>query len=229
MLHYIAAKSKAAWRKCSKIILKDNWTWVKFEQFLLNHIKNPQNQHLAVSKCYAETKQRPKQKTSDFVNYFVSLEYNFEELLKSMCHDNFLNKMQKELYDKIVANQQIPGIWKTLIFLATRLKAQLPGISREPFKHRTSQPQEIHSDNSGTSSETKFKNWQQESKPWNQKRWYSRALSKHNKQTHKNLNTNAIICYQCHKKEHISKDCQNPPLPHISSTNSQEQKKNSES
>ena len=38
------------------------------------------------------------------MNYLVNLECNFEELLKSMCCDNFLNKMQKELYDKIIVN-----------------------------------------------------------------------------------------------------------------------------
>ena len=56
---------------------------------------------------YAETKQKSEQKISDFINYFVSLKHNFEKLSESMHCDNLLNKMQKELYDKIVANQQI--------------------------------------------------------------------------------------------------------------------------
>ena len=42
-LCYIAADSKVTWRKYSKIILKNNWTWVEFEQFLLDHIEDSQN------------------------------------------------------------------------------------------------------------------------------------------------------------------------------------------
>ena len=167
-LCYIIIESKAVWKECSKIILKDNWIWVRFEQFLLNYIKDSQNWHLAVSKCYIKARQRLGQKTSDFVNYLVSLECDFEELLKSMHHNNFLNKMQKKLYDRIVANQQILETWETLIFFATRLEMQLPGILREPFEHRISQPQEIHSNNSRTLSEAKFKNWQQKFKSQNQ-------------------------------------------------------------
>ena len=51
--------------------------------------------------------QKSEQRTSDFINYLINLEHNLEKLLKSMHHNNLLNKMQKELYDKIVANQQI--------------------------------------------------------------------------------------------------------------------------
>ena len=163
-LCYITADSKTAWREYSKTISKNNWIWVGFEQFLLNHIKNSQNQHLAISKHYAEARQKPEQKTSNFANYLIILKYDFEKLLESMRHNNLLNKMQKRLYDKIVANQQISETWETLIFFATRLKVQLPGISRESLEHRTLQPQEIHLSNSGISSEAKFKNQQQKFK-----------------------------------------------------------------
>ena len=88
--------------------------------------------------------------------------------------------MQKKLYDKIVANQQISGIQEILISLATKLKVQLPSISKEPLKHRTPQPQKIHSDNSETLSEAKSENQQQKSKPQDQKRQYSKASSRHN-------------------------------------------------
>ena len=103
-LCYITTKSKTAWRKYSKIIPKNNWIWVGFEQFLLNHIKDSQNWHLAISKHYTKARQKPEQKTSDFINYLVSLEHNFEKLSENMCCDNLLNKMQKGLYDKIVVN-----------------------------------------------------------------------------------------------------------------------------
>ena len=122
-LCYITIKLKAVWKKCSKIILKNNWIWIEFEQFLLNCIEDSQNWHLAVSKCYTEAKQKSKQKTSDFINYFMSLKYNFKKLLKSIYCDNFLNKMQKELYDKIIMNQQISKIWKILISFVIKLKA----------------------------------------------------------------------------------------------------------
>ena len=93
VLCYIAANLKAAWREYSKIISKNNWTWVGFEQFLLNYIKDSQNQHLAINKHYTEARQKPEQKTSDFVNYLVSLECDFKKLSESMCCNNFLNKM----------------------------------------------------------------------------------------------------------------------------------------
>ena len=149
--------------------------------------------------------------------------------MKSMCCNNLLNKMQKELYNKIVASQQISKTWETLISLVTRLEVQLPGVSREPLEHRTSQSQKIYLDNSGTLSEAKYENQQQKFKPWDQEGWYSGASLKHNRLIYKNLDTDAIIHYQCYKKGYISKDCQNPPLPHMSSTNNSEQKKNSES
>ena len=103
-LHYITAKPKVAWREYSKIIPKNNWTWVGFKQFLLNCIEDSQNQHLIISKHYTEAKQKSEQKTSDFVNYLTNLKYDFKKLLKSMHHNNFLNKMQKKLYDKIIVN-----------------------------------------------------------------------------------------------------------------------------
>ena len=88
----------------------------------------------------------------------MSLEYDFEKLLKSMHCNNFLNKMQKRLYNKIVANQQILEISKILISLATKLKMQLSSILKESLKCRTLQSQKIYLANSGTPSETKFKN-----------------------------------------------------------------------
>ena len=58
VLCYIAAESKVAWKEYSKIISKNNWTWVRFEQFLLDCIKDSQNWHLVISKHYAEAKQK---------------------------------------------------------------------------------------------------------------------------------------------------------------------------
>ena len=139
VLCYIAAKPKAAWREYSKIIPKNNWTWVGFKQFLLDCIEDPQNWHLAISKHYTEARQKSEQKTSDFANYLASLECDLEELLESMCCDNLLNKIQKKLYDKIIANQQISEIWETLISLATRLEMQLPDVSKKSLEHRISQ------------------------------------------------------------------------------------------
>ena len=227
-LHYITADPKAAWREYSKIIPKDDWTWVGFEQFLLNRIEDPQNRHLAISKRYAEARQRPRQKTSDFANYLASLERDLEELSESMRRDNLLNKMQKGLYDKIIASQQIPETRETLISLATRLEAQLPGAPKEHSERKAPRSTETRSSNPETTSTQGAKSWnrRQEPKPRDRGGRFSRGSSRHNRQKHKDLNTDGIVCYRCHQKGHISKDCRNSPSPRISSANESGQKNN---
>ena len=152
VLCYIAADLKVMWKKYSKIILKDDWIWIGFEQFLLNCIEDPQNQHLTISKYYAEAKQKSRQKTSDFMNYLTNLECDLKKLLESMYCDNLLNKMQKGLYNKIIANQQIPEIWETLISLVTRLEVQLSDALKEHNECKASQSTEIQLSNPETTS-----------------------------------------------------------------------------
>ena len=52
-----------------------------------------------------------------------------------MLLDNLLNKMRKELYDKLVAQPQIPETRDALIALATRLEAQLLNTREERREH----------------------------------------------------------------------------------------------
>ena len=59
------------------------------------------------------------------------MKQDFNMISKHICCDNFLNKLQKRLYDKIVANQQISETQKALITFAIRLKTQLSQALRK--------------------------------------------------------------------------------------------------
>ena len=89
----------------------------------------------------------------------MSLKCDFKELSKSMHCDNLLNKMQKGLYDKIIANQQILKTWKILIFFATKLKVQLSGTLKKHSEHKVSWFTETWLNNSETTLTQKAKSW----------------------------------------------------------------------
>ena len=52
-----------------------------------------------------------------------------------MRRDNLLNKMQKEIYNKVVAGQQILETKEALIALAIRLEVQVPNTAKtQPWR-----------------------------------------------------------------------------------------------
>ena len=58
-LRFLDAEPKASWRSHIGDTPKESWTWEGFESFLLDRIEDPQNRHLAISKSYADARQKP--------------------------------------------------------------------------------------------------------------------------------------------------------------------------
>ena len=164
----------------------------------MDRIEDPQNRHLAISRRYADAKQKPGQKTSDFANFLASLERDLEEMSERMRRDNLLNKMQKELYERVIASHQIPETREALIALATRLEVQISIVTKTQEKsyartasaERSSWKPKTSYAKSATleaerSSDASFSEGDADEKP------------------------TEIICYKCHKKGHVQRDCRN--------------------
>ena len=131
------------------------------------------------------------------------------------------------MYDKIVTNQQISETWKALIIFAIRLKTQLSQSLKKHLDHKAfyqhTDSSLNHKSNSST-QKSKSSNFKIDLRLKKCRDHFSQETSADQQTIDKNIDIKRITCYQCHKKDHISKDCQIISEPYISNVTESKKK-----
>jgi hypothetical protein len=106
--------------------IQTTWEWTDFSDFLANLMEDPWNRWLAAAQKHDAARQGQSQSVNDFVAYIEILEADLDEFSSIQQRDHLLNRLRKDVREKLNAVADMPITRETLVALAQRYEGPQP-------------------------------------------------------------------------------------------------------